>query len=204
MGAALMDLGLPPDVAMRTLGLITFLATGWLLFRLLARLAGTVAAIAGLIAFLFSPFGLFWGRTSLIEYLATAAALAFLLTGIRWLDGRRTSDYAMAMTAGVLAMLVKITTGAFYLLPLLLYRPRDKRTAILEWPALALVAIPAVAGRLWISYTDALKAATPAARFQMSGEMINFNFGTPQMRLDPEVLLPIASAILIGLTAQDS
>src|SRR5688572_13874877 len=36
IGALMMDLGIPPDLAMRTLGLITFLATGWLLFLLLA------------------------------------------------------------------------------------------------------------------------------------------------------------------------
>ena len=201
LGAVLMDVGLPPDLAMRTLGLTTFLITGWLLFRLTTRLASSIAGLAGLAAFLFSPFGLLWGRTSLIEYLATAAALAFLLAGIRWLEDRRPIDYGIALTAGLIAMLVKITTGAFYLLPLLAYRPAVGRwIGLRDWPVIGLIAVPAIIGRLWIAHTDAVKGGAPATQFQTSGEMINFNFGTPGMRIDPGILLPIAAALLIGLT----
>lgn len=199
MGAILMDLGLPTDLAMRTLGLATFLLTGWLLFGLIRRLAGPVAALAGLVAFLFSPFGLLWGRTSLIEYLATAAAVGFLWAGVRWLEKRRSSDYVLALGAGLVALLVKITTGAFYLLPLLFYRPRQGSPRDRWLPLGLLVAIPAIAGRTWIAWTDALKAASPATVFQTSGELIDFNFGSPAMRLDPEVLAPIAAALLVGL-----
>lgn len=199
LGALLMDLGLPPDLAMRTLGLITFLITGWLLFLLVRRLGGSVAALAALAAFLFSPFGLLWGRTSLIEYLATACALGFLLGGIRWLEHRRPTDFAIALAAGVLAMLVKITTGAFYLLPLLAWR-REGRPILLRDPlALLLVAVPALAGLAWTRYIDAVKAASPATAFQTSDRMIEFNFGTPGMRVDPDTLLPIGAALFIGL-----
>lgn len=200
IGALLMDAGLEPDLAMRTLGLITFLVTGWLAYRLLTRLAGSVAGLFGLTAFLFSPFGLLWGRTSLIEYLATAAALAFLLSGVRWLDRRQPLDFGVAMTAGALAMLVKITTGAFYLLPLLAYRRHGRPLLGRDWSVPTLIAVSSLVGLLWIRYTDALKAASPATAFQTSAQMVNFNFGTPEMRLDPEVLLPIGSAVLVGLT----
>jgi len=199
LGAMLMDLGLEPDIAMRTLGLVTFLLTGWLVYLLVNRLAGTIAALAALAAFLFSPFGLLWGRTSLIEYLATAAAVAYLWAGIRWLDGRRPGDYALAMGSGLVALLVKITTGAFYLLPLLAYRPRHGTMLRRRLGLAALVLAPAIAGRLWIAYTDALKATQPTTVFQTSSEMIHFNFGTPAMRLDPTVLAPIGAALLVGL-----
>lgn len=199
MGAILMDLGLPTDLAMRTLGLATFLLTGWLLFGLIRRLAGPVAALATLLAFLFSPFGLLWGRTSLIEYLATAAAVGFLWMGVQWLDDRRRSDYALAMGAGLVALLVKITTGAFYLLPLLFYRPAEGSVRDRWLPLAALITVPAAAGRAWIAWTDALKASSPATVFQTSGQMMDFNFGSLAMRWDPEVLSPIAAALLIGL-----
>jgi hypothetical protein len=163
------------------------------------RLAGTVAGLSALAAFLYSPFGLLWGRTSLIEYLATAGALAFLLGAMRWLDDRRPADFVAALVAAVLAMLVKITTGAFFLVPLLAYR-RKGRLVISDWSVPVLLAVPSLVGILWIRYTDALKAATPATAFQTSANMVDFNFGTPGMRVDPEVLLPIASALLIGLT----
>lgn len=199
LGSLLMDLGMAPDVAMRTLGMATFLVTGWLLFLLARRLAGGVAAIAALAAFLFSPFGLLWGRTSLIEYLATALALGFLLAGIRWLEHRRASDFGLALGAGILAMLVKITTGAFYLLPLLAWS-RDARPILLrDRPAALLVALPALAGLAWTRYIDGVKAKDASTAFQTSDRMIDFNFGTPGMRIDPEMLVPIAAALLIGL-----
>jgi hypothetical protein len=200
LGSLLMDLGLPPDPAMRTLGLLTFLLTGWLVYVLLRRLAGGVAAVVALAAFLFSPFGLLWGRTSLIEYLATATAVGFLVAGVRWLDERRGLDFGLAMGLGAIAMLVKITTGAFYLLPLLAYRRGGRALLLREWSVPALIVAPSIIGLLWVRYIDALKAATPATVFQTSAQMIGFNFGTAEMRLDPEVWFPVASAMLVGLS----
>ena len=200
LGSLLMDVGLPPDLAMRTLGLITFLITGWLIYRLLLRLADGVAAIASLGAFLFSPFGLLWGRTSLIEYLATAAALTFTLCAVRWVDHRRPLDFGGAMLGGVVAMLVKITTGAFYLLPLLAYRRGGRPMLLREWSVPALIVVPSIVGMLWTRHIDALKAETPATVFQTSARLVDFVYGTPDMRLDPGVLLPIGSALLVGLT----
>jgi len=199
IGAVLMDLGVPTDLAMRTLGLATFLLTGWLVFGLMRRLAGPVAALATLVAFLFSPFGLLWGRTSLIEYLATAGSVAYLWAGIRWLDDRRPADFAVGLGSGILALLVKITTGAFYLVPLAFYRP-SRAWSRSWWVGLSvLVAVPAGLGRAWIAWTDAIKAASPATVFQTSGEMIDFNFGSPAMRWDLEVLAPILAALFVGL-----
>jgi len=200
LGSLLMGAGLPPDLAMRTLGLITFLITGWLVYRLLLRLAGDVAAIAGLSAFLFSPFGLLWGRTSLIEYLATAAALTFILGAVRWLDDARPLDFGVAMVGGVASMLVKITTGAFYLLPLLAYRRRGRSVLLREWSVPALIVLPSIVGLLWTRHIDAVKAGAPATAFQTSAQIVNFSFGTLDMRLDPDVLRPIGSAIFVGLS----
>ena len=200
LGALLMDLGIPPDVAMRTLGLATFLLTGWLIYRLTTRLASPVAGLVALAAFLFSPFGLLWGRTSLIEYLATTAALAFLLAGMHWLEQRRWMDLVIALVAGVLAMLVKITTGAFYLLPMLAYQRARGPIALRDWTTWVLIAVPSLTALLWFRHIDALKAATPSTMYLTNAQLIDFNFGTAGMRIDPDVLLPVASALLVGLT----
>ena len=199
LGSLLMGIGLPDDLAMRTLGLLTFLLTGWLIYRLLLHLAGDVAALAALAAFLFSPFGLLWGRTSLIEYMATAASLAFVLGASRWLDRGRLLDFGGSMFAGALAMLVKVTTGAFYLLPLLVYRRAGRPTMLREWSVPLLIAVPSILGLVWTRYMDALKAATPATAFQTSAQIVDLTFGTPEMRLDPAAFLPVASAIVVGL-----
>lgn len=199
LGALLMDVGFATDTAMRLLGLATFLVTAWLAYRLALRLAGPVAAIASLVAFLFSPFGVLWGRTSLIEYLATAAAIGFLLMAMRWLEERRTVDLAAAGLLATVAMLVKITTGAFYLLPILAYRGRDGRYGVRDWPILVVIAMAALLGRAWIAYTDALKTVSPATVFQTSGQMIDFNFGSLAMRLEPATWAPIGAVVLVGL-----
>ena len=198
-GALLMNAGFAPDTAMRLLGLVTFLVTGWLVYCLALRIAGPVAAIVSLVAFLFSPFGLLWGRTSLIEYLATASALGFVLLGMRWLDHRRPADLAGAGLMAILATLVKITTGAFYLLPILAYRGAAGRLGVRDWPILVVIAVASIVGRAWIAYTDALKAASPATFFQTTGQMMDFNFGSIAMRLDPRTWEPIVAAMLVGL-----
>ena len=199
LGSLLMDVGIAPDTAMRLLGLVTFLITGWLVYRLALRITGPVAAIASLVAFLFSPFGVLWGRTSMIEYLATASALGFVLLGMRWLDQRRPADLAVAAVMAITAMLVKITTGAFFLLPILAYRGAAGRLGIRDWPILVVIALASIAGRAWIAYTDALKAASPATVFQTSGELADFTVGSIGMRLDPGTWEPIVAAILVGL-----
>ena len=200
MGALLMDAGLPPDVAMRVLGLATFLVTGWLLYLLALQLAGAAAGLASLTGFLFSPFGLLWGRTSLIEFLATAFAVGFVLAATSWLEGRGALSYGLALIAGIGAMLVKITTGFFYLLPLFLYRPNGRRLDFRDWPLAPLIAVPALVGLLWVRHMDAVKAASPATAFQTSGAMVNFNFGTPEMRWSPEVWAPFALTLLVAMT----
>jgi len=82
--AILMDLGVPADPAMRITALVCFLITAVLVWRLLVAIAGEAAGLAGLAAFLFSPLGLLISRMSLIEYMATAGALAFIFWGLRW------------------------------------------------------------------------------------------------------------------------
>jgi 4-amino-4-deoxy-L-arabinose transferase-like glycosyltransferase len=170
-----------------------------LVFRLTLRLAGSIAALGALVAFLFSPFGLLWRRTSLIEYLATALSLAFLLASVSWLEERRQRGrYVAALSFGIGAMLVKITTGAFYLLPILFYRPREKRPT-LDIPILSLLAVPSLVGLGWAAWADSIKAASPATAFLTSRALVTWNFGTVEMRLEPTVLAPIAAAIFLAL-----
>ena len=128
MATVPMNLGLDADMAMRVTAFACFLLTAVLLYGLIRRVGGRVAALASLVAFLFSPFGLLWGRTSLVEYLATAGAVGFARAGIEWRERRHWAFVVLAVLAGSVAMLVKITTGVFWILPLVLY------TAVKELP----------------------------------------------------------------------
>ena len=119
LAAGVMSWGLSADVAMRTTALACFLLSAMLLWGLVRHVGGRVAAMTTLALFLFSPFSLLWSRASMIEYLAVAGALGWLWAGLLWRERRRLVYAAAALTAGLTVMLVKPTTGVFWLLPLL-------------------------------------------------------------------------------------
>ena len=187
-----MDVGVAPDLSLRLTALACFCATALLLWALVRRVASPVAAFAALAFFLFSPFALVWSRAELIEYLATAAALGWVLAGIRWREGGGRRWWVIACVAGSVALLVKVTTGAFWVLPLLAFVPA-------AWPgwraelgahrrrllALAgLAAIPFAIGAAWTWWADGIKAATPLTAWLTSSQLVEWNFGTVAQRMD--------------------
>lgn len=209
MAALVMNLGVSPDLAGRLTGLGCFLLTAFLLWGLVRRLAGNVTAAAGLLFFLFSPFALVWSRTSMIEYLATAGAIGSVWAGMAWRDNRTPWLWAVALVGGLVAALVKITTGLFWVLPLLAYRSEKDGPSVRAWlrarfqPLLiALVLVPVAAAVLWTWHADAIKGATPATWFLTSHALQTWNFGTIAQRLDPGTWLTVAKRIgltLVGL-----
>jgi hypothetical protein len=122
VGALVIRSGLPADMSMRIVGLASFLASAVLVYLLAGRLMGTTGSLVAFGAFLFNAHAWLYGRTSLIEYLATAGGLGFLYFAIRWMDEGRTVHWMAATVTGVLGVLVKITSGGFLLLPALLWR----------------------------------------------------------------------------------
>jgi Dolichyl-phosphate-mannose-protein mannosyltransferase len=184
-----MNLGLEADVAMRATALLCFLITAVLLYGLLRRVSGMVAAFGALVAFLFSPFGLQWSHASLVEYLATAGAVGFVWAGIEWRERRHWGFVALAVVAGSVAMLVKITTGVFWILPLVLYTAARETPGLRAWirarldPGLIVaVAVPLVAGFAWTRHADAIKDANAATRWLTSANLQTWNFGTLAQR----------------------
>lgn len=187
----LMDLDIDDDVAMRLTGLLCFLATALLLYGLVRHVAGRASALASLVAFTLSPFALAWSRTSMIEYLATAGAIGFTWSLIVWRESRRPVPYALALTAGLVGMLVKPTTAVFWILPALLYRPKssvsDRRRQVVDLRTVAVVVAPLVAAAAWTRHADSVKAATRTTQWLTSDALREWNFGTLAQRLDPEV-----------------
>lgn len=186
-----MKLGAGPDLALRLTGLACFLLTALLLYGLVRRLAGRPAAFAALLAFVASPFDLVWSRTSMIEYLATVGAVGYAWAGIAWRDTRRPELGALALGAGLVAMLVKITTGLFWILPLLGYRTAREGRGLHSWARerlrpgiLALVGLPLLAALAWTRHADSIKESSPTTAFLTSRALRTFDFGTLDQRLD--------------------
>jgi len=205
VAAAAMSWGLSPDVAMRTSALACFVLSAVLLWGLVRHVAGRRAALVALALFLFSPFALLWSRASLIEYLAVAGALGWLWAGLLWRDRRRPAYAVAAVVAGLVCMLVKPTTGALWVLPLLAYTAATERPGWRDWlrarldPVLGLiVTVPFLAALAWTRHADAVKAASDATAWLTSAHLTTWNFGT----LDQRLVLGNWSRIVGRMTTQ--
>jgi 4-amino-4-deoxy-L-arabinose transferase-like glycosyltransferase len=184
-----MAAGVAEDTALRLTCLACFLLTALLLWALVRHVAGAVSGVVAVIAFTFTPFALVWSRTSMIEYLATAGAVGFALGIALWRERRHPALFAAALGAGLVGMLVKPTTAAFWMLPALAYRPptvpRGSGTRRVDPWLAALVAVPFLAAAAWTRHADAIKAASPVTDWLTSSNLQRWNFGWTTQRFDP-------------------
>ena len=191
MAAVVMDVGVAPDLALRICGLICFIATAVAVWGLVRHLSTRTAAAIALVIFVACPFNVFWSRTSMIEYMATAFAVGYAWAGMIWIDGRRKRYAVLAVVLGTLAMLVKLTSAVFWMVPLILYwGARSPRQDWHLWlrerlrVGLVLFPVPLIFGAVWTLHADSIKAGSAATRWLTSGALVNFNFGPISERLN--------------------
>jgi hypothetical protein len=99
------------DISIRLTNLAFFYLTAVALYLLTRRLfRKTEVALFGTAVFLFSPYNIFWSRTSMIESAATFFALAYLVALIRWTQKPRGIVFLLCLFFGILGCLTKITT----------------------------------------------------------------------------------------------
>ena len=188
MAALVMNLGVGADLALRASGLICFMATAFALWGLVRHLSTRTAAVIALLVFLLSPFNIWWSRSSMIEYMATAFSVAYVWTGMIWIDKRQKRFAALAIVLGTLAMVVKVTSAIFWMVPLLLYWSRGPRPPLRVWLrdrlniSLVLFVIPLIACVLWTHHADDIKASNPATSWLTSEALFIWNFGTIAQR----------------------
>jgi hypothetical protein len=185
LAGGVMWLGLPPDMSMRVTGLTCFLATALLLFGLVRRFGDLLAAFVSLAFFLFSPFDLLWGQASLMEFMATAAALGYLWAALECRERKGFGLAMIAVFAGSVACLVKITTALVYLPPIITYvattDPQGFRGAVRArlTPTFGiLLALPLAVGLLWTRHADMIKEGSELTRWLTSDALRAWNFGT--------------------------
>jgi hypothetical protein len=175
LGALVMTAGVPTDPAMRVAGLLTFVGCAAALWLLARDVAGRAVAAIAVAIFAASPLALLWSRTSMIEYLALGAGLAYAWAGLRWRDGRGARWWWIALVLGLVTALVKPPTLVGCAIPLALaVAQRDAAgwrgwlRARLDPRFIALGALPLAAAFAWLAYGDAVKAADPATLFLQS------------------------------------
>lgn len=179
IAALVMNTGVPTEIALRSTSLFFFVMSAALVWGIVRLEVDTRTAAVAAVAFVLAPLGLLWSRTSMVETIAVAAALATIFEALRWDRGGSRVHLALAIALGVLAALLKITTAAIWLAPAVFLLRRSRVASI------AIVATAAAAGLAWTSYTDAIKAASPATAWLTSGMLREWNFGTIDQRLDP-------------------
>jgi len=197
LGALLMDAGVPADPAMRTAGLLSFVAACVALWLLVRDVAGRAVAYTAVALFVTTPLALLWSRTSMIEYLSVAAGIAYCWAGLRWRDGRGARWWPVALAFGLTCALVKPPTFIAWAIPLALVRARIESPGATAWlrtrldPRLvALGVIPIAAAFAWLAYGDSIKATSASMRF-LSSTGANWNayyYATLADRLSPLLL----------------
>ena len=197
LGALAMALGLPTDPAMRVAGLATFVGCAVAVWLLVRDIADRPTALVAVALFVSTPLALLWSRTSMIEYLALGAGLAYCWAGLRWRDGRGSRWWLVALAFGLVAALVKPPTFVACAIPLALARDRVEREGIVAWlrtrldpRIVALGVVPLAASFAWLAYGDGIKATQPAASFlQSSGPLWReYYYGTIADRFDPRLV----------------
>ena len=154
MAAVLMNLGGAADWAMRVSSVICFVATAVAVWGLVRHLSTRTAAGIAVLVFLASPFNVWWSRASMIEYMATAFSVGYVWAGMIWIDNRQRRFAVLAIVLGSLAMLVKVTSAVFWMVPLLLYWGARSRPPWRPWlgerlrTSAVLFAIPLIAAVL--------------------------------------------------------
>lgn len=199
LASLVLQSGIAVDLGMRLTGLLCFVASAILVFLLARRLMSRAGAVIALAAFLFNAHAWLYGRASSIEYLATASGLAFLYFTLRWAEEERRHHWGLALLAGTLGVLAKITTGGFYLLPALALRTRSGGWGFQRLSVWVLLIVAVGIGAMWSQHAEAVRAEQPAAAFLALKNQLPWFFGTPGQRLDiGEWRIPLVALLTLS------
>jgi len=204
-----MAFGASAEVANRSVGLLFFALSAAALWALMRLMSSRAAAAVAVVVFSFSPFGFLWSRSSMIEYLATAGVIVWVIGTVRWIATRDWRWAAVGAAAGVIAALVKSTTAFAWVAPIILLAPKQldspglvgwlKRRLEPVW--LALIAIPGLAALAWTWHADSVKSAAETTAWLASAALRTHNFGTLEQRLSGDnldVILERIDQLIVG------
>lgn len=140
------------------------------------------------------PLYVFYVRGFLIETMALMFSLWFCFAFLTAVERRSIGWLVLANVTGAAAGSVKVTTFMLYLLPTgawalhRLWQARRELRFKAEFGWLfAASAVPFALTYAWLRFADAVKAQNPMAHFLTSDRLQNFNLGTWETRLSPQM-----------------
>ena len=194
---------LPIQSSARTISFVFFWICLGLSYKIIRSMnfgKEVIVIFIGLICL--SPLYLYWSSTSMIESMALAFALAWLLNYILFLKTDKVIYLSLAIVFGIMAALEKITTFPSVLLVgavlTIAYFCKDwisehngfiafiRCNAIKALLLLSTVILPIIALQIWLYFADSAKANGTLSLAITSDSLKSFNFGTLNQRLDPE------------------
>jgi hypothetical protein len=146
--------------------------------------------------YLLSPQYLFWGRTFMIESIATFFTMATLAVALPLL-GSRAVSYIRLMTIvllGSLALTIKVTTAlpAFAVFAACVgirgfteRRRGDSGLALFYALRATLFVLPLAVCIAWTEFTDVVKAQNETGKLLVSSALTHWTFGWPEQRVHP-------------------
>lgn len=189
------------DASCRITGLLYYLLSAVLLyFFCVAVFREKRVSWCVLLFYLWSPYMLFWSRTSMIDYASVAWSLGYALLFYQWLQ--KTDSVLLALSTvfvGCLAYLTKITTMAAYVVPIGWFILRHFRTkgknvrGLITYVqekkyvfvyTLCCVFVPVITGYAWVVFSDYVKASSPFTAPWVSANIADWNFGTWDQRMN--------------------
>ena len=199
------------DFACRLTALLYFYASALFLYLLCRRMfSDGFTRFVILSLYLWLPFNIHYSTEPLIDYLALACALAYFYFILVWLETRSSFwNVLLAAICGSLGMLVKPTTMPVVLVPILVFVLKDILTTYRKnlkpvfdiqgllkklwtqrshWLALMMMAIiPVVLWSIWTRHADSIKDRSVFTQWHTSQAMVNWYFGSWDLRTDPGV-----------------
>ncbi|MEE8639163.1 MAG: glycosyltransferase family 39 protein [bacterium] len=196
----------------RLLALAAYALQLFFVYKIGRRLITPGAALAATFLFAISPVAGFMGRAFMPESWKLAASLGAVYFFIRWLEGRRTSDFFDAAAALMLAALLKPTALHLLLLFVLLALryAREELRSPAPWLVLAGTIVPAAmwywhahrffvqTGRTFGVWEAGVKLATPEILLSADfyWKMLSVNLAAHVLTL-PGLALAVAGLVLL-------
>jgi len=153
--------------ASRAASLIFFQIAAILIFLLARKAFDSVAALAAVALYEFSPYGMQWGSAALIESLAVVLVLLSIYFLWLWAEERKSFMLYVAVAAALAGFLVKSTTPIPWLpvFAAVLYVARNKANSVSKvkywFLGMSPVWVGLLAGLIWTRFADFYKGQNP-------------------------------------------
>ncbi|MFH1498613.1 MAG: hypothetical protein ABII82_12395 [Verrucomicrobiota bacterium] len=186
--------GIPLDQSGRAVSLLFFYLSLPLIYRLVRMLGmSTLAATTTSCLILVSPVYIFWSRTMMIESIALFLSASYMVFALEYIQRRSSLVLCIAIGTGCLAAVTKVTSfapsmGFLVLLTLCSFLPKIRAFWTKSMDTMttiglgAIISIPVLMAKIWISWSDTLKSANPNTVFLTSERLSHWNFGDLNLR----------------------